>query len=53
MRSCCVAQGAQSGTVWWPGGMGWGEGRGDREGGDICIIMTNLHCCVAETNIAL
>ena len=26
MRSSCVAQGAQSGTLGWPGGMEWGEG---------------------------
>jgi len=27
-----------------------GEGREDQEGGDICIIMADFHCCMAETN---
>ena len=29
--------------------MGWGEGRDAREGGDICIITADLHCCMGET----
>ena len=28
-------------------------GRGTREGGDIYILMADLHCCTAETNTAL
>ena len=24
-----------------------------QEGGDICIVMTDLSCCVAETNTTL
>jgi len=27
-----------------------GKGRDAQEGGDICIIMASLHCCMAETN---
>lgn len=28
---------------------GWDKGRGEaQEGGDMCKIMTNLHCCMAE-----
>ena len=23
--NCCMTQGAQPGTLWWPGGVGWGE----------------------------
>ena len=34
----------------WDGA--WG-GREAQEGGDICIIMTDLHCCTAETNTTL
>ena len=30
-----------------------GERRGGPEGGDICIIMADLHCCMAETNTTL
>ena len=35
---------------------GGGGGRGEvQEGGDMCvdIIMTDSHCCMAETNTAL
>ena len=28
--------------------MGWGEG--DSRGGDMCIHMTDSHCCTAEAN---
>ena len=31
-------------------GWGGGEGREAQEGGDICIIMADLCCCMAETN---
>ena len=30
--------------------MGCGDGREAQEEGDICIIMADLHCCLAETN---
>ena len=30
------------------------EDGGDvQEGGDICILMADSHCCMAETNITL
>ena len=34
---------------------GWDrvEGRKAQEGGDLYIIMADLHCCMAETNITL
>ena len=50
MRSCCVTQGAQSGAQWCPRGVGWGEAQ---EGGDMCIITTDSHCCMAGTNTTL
>ena len=28
-------------------------GRAVQEGGGICILMADFHCCVAETNITL
>ena len=34
----------------WDGG--WG-GRQDQEGGGICILMADLRCYMAETNISL
>ena len=34
-------------------GMGAGGEEGDSEGGDTCIIMADLHCCMAETNTTL
>ena len=30
-----------------------GEGREAIEGREVCIIMADLHCCMAETNTAL
>ena len=33
---------------------GWdgvGGGRDVQEGGDICILMADSYCCMAETNI--
>ena len=32
---------------------GLGGGRDVQEGGDICILMADSHCCMAETNITL
>ena len=37
---CCEAQ---SGALWWPGGMGWREGREAVEEGDAYVIMADLH----------
>ena len=34
------------------GGVGRG-GRETQEGGDIYVVMTDLHCCMAETITAL
>ena len=34
-------------------GVGWEEETEAQEGGDVCIIMTYLHCYIAETNITL
>ena len=31
-------------------GMGCGEGREASEGGDICMIIADSSCCMAETN---
>ena len=37
--------------------MTWGdgmeEGRETGEGGNVCIIMADLHCCMAETSTTL
>ena len=52
-RSYCVAQGAQSGSLWWPRRMGWGQGWEAREGGNVCIIMADFHYCVVENNRTL
>ena len=34
---------------------GWDEGGGReaQEGGDMCIHISDSHCCTAETNITL
>ena len=34
----------------WVLGGGWRE---TQKGGDMCIIMTDSHCCMAETNTTL
>ena len=64
MGSCCVTQGAQPCTLWWPRGVGsgWGWEGEPQVGGDIytythvCIsllnIITDSHCYMAE-NTAL
>ena len=37
-----------------PRGKGWGGGgREVQEGGAICILMADLHCCMAEINATL
>ena len=30
-----------------------GSGREVQDGGDICILMADSHCCMAETNRTL
>ena len=35
------------------GGDGVGGGREVQEGGDICILMADSPCCMAETNITV
>ena len=50
VRSCHITQGAQAGAL---RGVGRGEGREAQEGGDICIILAELHCCKAKTNTVL
>ena len=44
MGSCCITQGAQGGTLWLPGGEGWGGGEA-QEGGDMyaCGWFTLLY----------
>ena len=37
--------------ITWRDGMG--EGTEAREGADVCIIMADLHCYMAETNTTL
>jgi len=35
-----------------PRGVGRRESREAEDRGDLCIIMADSHCCMAETNIA-
>ena len=37
----------------WPRELGWEKGREAQEAGDICIIMSDLHCCTTETRAFL
>lgn len=32
---------------------GGGEGGKGGEGGNVCLIMADSHCCIAETNVTL
>ena len=54
MGSCYVTQGAQPNAFddleGWDGV--WG-GREVQEGGDICRLMADSCCCMAETNTTL
>ena len=34
-------------------GLGVGVGKEAQAGGDICIHMADLHCCIEETNTTL
>ena len=45
----CSTERAQSGALWWPDGMGRGEGKEAREGGDVCIITADSHSFMEET----
>ena len=54
MENCCLTQGAQHGTLWQQGGVGQvGCGKESPEGGDMCILMAESHCCMAEANTIL
>ena len=47
------AHGTQPGALTpWRSGMGWGVGE-DQEGGVMCVLAADLHCCVAEVNTIL
>ena len=48
--SRCSAQGS---VMTKRAGVGNQDGREAQEGGDICISMTDSHCCTAETNTIL
>ena len=37
----------------WRGVMNGWDGREAQEGGDICIHIADLLCCIAETNTTL
>ena len=51
MRSYCAAQELQSALC---DGLERWDGRGQEgEREDLCMIMANLHCCMAETNTIL
>ena len=52
MGSCCVAQGVQSGGLWWPRGMGLGVGGKGSRGRGWIYIHDSL-CCIADTNTTL
>ena len=42
MGICCVAQETQTGALYQPRGVGWGERwEGGSKGGDICIPMAD------------
>lgn len=55
VRGCCAAPGGEPSLafcdgLWRDGVGGGGEERG---GGDVCIMMADLHCCMAETDTTL
>ena len=54
MGSCCITQGAQPRALRQPRGVGWGGGRGGREGvqeeEDIYTLVADPCCGMAEAN---
>ena len=53
LKDCYITQRAQSALCDDLEGAGWEERREIQEGGDTCIIITDLHCYTAETNTTL
>ena len=54
MESCCMIQEARSHAPRQPRGRGWGGGEREvQEGGNICVLMADAHCRVAESNTTL
>ena len=52
MGRCCLTQGEQLYTLWWPRGEGQGGCEGGSRGrgyGDICIHIADSLCSTAET----
>ena len=43
MRICCMAQETQTGALYQPRGVGWGDEREVQKGRDICIPMVDSH----------
>ena len=35
------------------GGMGWGCGGEVQEGGDVCVLVADSHCCMEGANTIL
>ena len=49
-----MAQETQTGALYQPRGVGReGDGREVQEGGDICTLMADSRCCMAEANTIL
>ena len=54
MGTCCIAQWAQFGALWWPRGLGCRGGEKEaQEGGDVCIYIGDSLWCTAEMNTIL
>ena len=41
-ENCCIAQAAQHGALWCPGGAGWVEERLRREGAAVCMQLVHI-----------
>ena len=48
--SCCVIRELNSSVLCDSLRVGWWGGREVQEGGDICILMSDSHCCTTEIN---
>ena len=48
---CSAGSPVSCSVMTWKDGMGVSEEAGDD--GDVCIIMADLHCCMAEINTTL
>ena len=51
MGICSMSQESQTGAIYQPRGVGWGDGREVQEGGDVCVSMADSCWSLTENKI--